>query len=181
MDEQIKPVAPAPIRITEQGLTGERFTRESALGLRDALNSIKPSGSPKYVAERALLAMWAATPSKLRDIRTQKEFAQMFGISETAVSLWKREPQFKELYDSALFARLRDELANLAETAIEQGKAGDLACIRFIFELYGGKLGGSQQGINVATQVNVNLSDPFAEEQVKQEELPTWASEGNAQ
>ena len=181
MDEHIKPVAPAPIRITEQGLTGERFTVDVASRIRDGLNQLKPK-TEKRLAERAVLAVWLATPRVLRDVKSQQELAAILGVSETSMSLWKREPEFKKLFDSALIAGLREEISEVVQAGIAEAKAGNVQAMRFVFEVYGDKFSQPEHGnVNVATQVNVNLSDPFAEEQVKEEELPTWASEGNGQ
>jgi len=50
-------------------------------------------------------AKWLATPVGERQISSQSAFIRMFGISETAVLKWKKDPQFLELVE-----RIRREL-----------------------------------------------------------------------
>lgn len=50
--------------------------------------------SKKKEAERQLFIDWVATPSTLKDIKTQKEFSEEFAIDESTLSRWKDDDDF---------------------------------------------------------------------------------------
>ena len=75
-------------------------------------------------------AKWFATPSAIRPLKTQKEFANKIGASEDTLTDWKRNPYFWPLVQKFMSEWLKsktpDVLNGLYQKAISKGHAKDV-------------------------------------------------------
>ena len=80
-----------------------------------------------------------ATPTHLREIQTQQEFAKEFRISEDTLSLWKKRLGFEEDVDDARkrvisFNMLSTALSALHRKIIKEGNAGE---VKLLYQIAG--------------------------------------------
>jgi len=72
---------------------------------------IVPPGIQR-VSEFAQFAKWMGTPGQLREIQTQKEFANLVDVSEDTLSDWKKYQQFWILVSQEMKNWMRDHVAD---------------------------------------------------------------------
>ena len=143
-----------------------------------AVEGVEKQTGAKFEAEIETFARWLSLPWQFRKQQTQKEVADIFGVHQVTLGRWKRRAGFKERVRALGAERMLGRTGAILEAIADKAeKEADVSAENFVF----GETYGEQPQIAIATQVNVNLSDPFAEEQVKQEELPTWAREGDGE
>ena len=83
------------------------------------------------VAEFVEFAKWCATASWLRDPKTQKEFAERFGVSQDSLTDWKKHPAFVSLVWQFLRERMEELIPDAVQgffdkLTIGKGSASDL-------------------------------------------------------
>ncbi len=83
------------------------------------------------VAEFVEFARWCATASWLRDPKTQKDFAERFGVSQDSLTDWKRHPAFTAFVWQFLRERMEEQIPDAVQglfdkLAIGKGTASDL-------------------------------------------------------
>lgn len=76
--------------------------------------------------KKAVYIAWACAPAKKRKPRTQKEVAEMLGITPAAICLWKsKNPEMVELIQERTLGRLEEAVAGIDDVTIEQAEAPD--------------------------------------------------------
>ncbi len=89
-------------------------------------------------------AKWYATPRAIRQLKTQKEFANKIGVSEDTLTDWKRNPYFWPLFQKFISewikSRIPDVINGLYKKSCGKGHAKDV--LAFL------KLGGISDDFN---------------------------------
>lgn len=67
---------------------------------------------------------WYATPSWLREDKTQKEFAERVGVDQDTLSDWKRHPQFWPLVWQIVLERMQGQVPDVLEGLYEKNASG---------------------------------------------------------
>ena len=73
---------------------------------------VVPSGIQR-ASEFIQFAKWLATPAWLREIQTQKEFADSIYVSEDTLTDWKKYPQFWILFSQEMKGWMKDRVADV--------------------------------------------------------------------
>lgn len=99
----------------------------------------------KLVNEFLQFVSWKATPERLREIKTQKEFAHRIGVSQDTLSDWKKLAAFKGLLWQTIRERMQDDIPEIIDglhgkIVSGKGGAGD---VRLYLALSEGELEGS--------------------------------------
>src|SRR3989338_4173347 len=95
----------------------------------------------RRIPEFIEFAKWCATPSWLREVKTQKGFAERVGVSQDTLSDWKKHLNFWPLVWQFLRDRMQEQIPDIIEglsgkVISGKGSAGDA---RFLFRLAGGE------------------------------------------
>jgi len=95
----------------------------------------------RRIPEFVEFAKWCATPSWSREEKTQKEFAELIGVSQDTLGDWKKHPNFWPLVWQFLRDRMQEQIPDVIEglygkIASGKGSAGD---VQLFLRLAGGE------------------------------------------
>jgi hypothetical protein len=93
-----------------------------------------PSNWPPQVWE---LIEWTATPSKLRDPKTEKALAERLGVSDRTLRNWKKKPGFSEEVRRLCRSLLEDKISEYYYALSQEAMKGSLTHIKLVLELLG--------------------------------------------
>ena len=80
--------------------------------------------SIKLIREFTEFVQFCAMPRVLREIKTQREFAQKFEISEDTLTDWKRTPGFLNMVRQLILEREQEGLSDVINALYKQAKKG---------------------------------------------------------
>lgn len=93
--------------------------------------------SIKLMREFTEFVQFCATPRVLREIKTQREFAKKFGVSEDTLTDWKRTPGFLDMVRQLILKREQEGLSDVIEALHRKAKSGDPGAIRLWLQYVG--------------------------------------------
>ncbi len=97
----------------------------------------KKFSSIKLINEFEEFMQFCSTPRSMRKIKTQKDFAQKFGLSEDTLTNWKKMPGFFEAIQWRVIDREQDHLTEIIETLRMKAESGNVAAIKFYLQHIG--------------------------------------------
>lgn len=80
---------------------------------------------------------FCAMPRVLREIKTQREFAKKFGVSEDTLTDWKKTPGFSEAVRNGILAREQDGLSDVIAALRAKAKEGSPGAARLWLQYVG--------------------------------------------
>lgn len=80
---------------------------------------------------------WLATPSKLRQPKTQKLLATKLQISQEVISRWKHEPGWADAVSEIVRAWLFDDLPDVLKSLVAHAKQGSVKHQRLFLDALG--------------------------------------------
>lgn len=97
----------------------------------------KISPSIKLIREFEEFIRFCATPRVLREIKTQREFAKKFGVSEDTLTDWKKIPEFFDRIRRIILERELEELPNVIDALREKAETGDPGAVKLWLQYVG--------------------------------------------
>ena len=148
----------------------------------DAGKAIKKAQEDEKVMspEKMAFVRWLATPRIERVPKTQQEFAKSIGVTPETVSRWKSERAVVLETFALVRATGWDRMAGILGAVAKKAEEGNTEAARLFLSWY---TGWSERAL-IALQADARgdalldmggSGDPFAEEPLRPEELPTWA------
>jgi len=84
----------------------------------------------KLISEYEEFVRFCATPRVLRKIKTQREFADKFGVSEDTLTDWKKIPEFIDRIHQIIFEREQEGLPDVINALRDKAETGNPGAIR---------------------------------------------------
>ena len=91
----------------------------------------------KLINEYEEFIRFCATPRVLRKIKTQREFADKFGVSEDTLTDWKKIPEFLDRIHQIIFEREQEGLPDVINALRKKAEGGDPSAIRLWLQYVG--------------------------------------------
>ena len=79
----------------------------------------------RRVPEFVEFAKWCATPSSLREEKTQRELAERIGVSQDTLSDWKKHPSFRSFVWQFLHDRMQEQIPDVIQGFYEKIASGN--------------------------------------------------------
>jgi len=93
--------------------------------------------SIKLIGEFAEFVQFCATPRVLRKIKTQREFAKEFGVSEDTLTDWKKTPEFLDRIRQIILEREQEGLSDVINALRGEAESGNPSAIRLWLQYVG--------------------------------------------
>jgi len=112
---------------------------QTAAPIRSEIMAVIPQ--VKLTPEFFAFVNWKATPRRLREQETQKEFAKKIGVCEDTLTDWKKHPRFNELVNLAIRSWVDDRVPDVIDGLYEKivSGQGGAADVRFFIGLAKGE------------------------------------------
>ena len=82
-----------------------------------------------------------ATPVKLREFKTQKDFALHFGLSQDSLTDWKKKPEFWEIFNGIVDIKVREGVPDVLHALYSSAsKGGNIGAVSMYLRLSGMKI-----------------------------------------
>ena len=95
------------------------------------------SPSIKLIREFTEFVQFCATPRVLREIKTQREFAKKFGLSEDTLTDWKKLPDFLERVRRIILEYEKEKLSDVINALYKKARTGDPGAIKLWLQYIG--------------------------------------------
>jgi hypothetical protein len=93
--------------------------------------------SIKLTREYGEFIKFCATPRILRKIKTQREFAKKFGVSEDTLTDWKKTPGFLAVVRQIILEREQERLSDVIEGLYREARKGNPSAVRLWLQYVG--------------------------------------------
>ncbi len=96
-----------------------------------------------FTARQIQFARWLCLPRNVRQPRTQRALARVWGMNECTLSEWKRLPGFADLVHEETIAELGSGWPQVVHAMIREAENGSVEAAKFVGKLarrYGDKL-----------------------------------------
>jgi hypothetical protein len=134
----------------------EDTNNQSLASAPDEPQETKKSGTKFKSAKRDFIR-WLATPEQLRIPTTARGFAELRGISESTLSVWKGRPEVEAEVRRLVCSDSSLEIADILAALKRAARAGNVAAIKLYLEFVLGW--GDGTAIIVENQVEVRFGD----------------------
>jgi len=91
----------------------------------------------KLISEYEEFVRFCATPRILREIKTQREFADKFGVSEDTLTDWKKIPEFLDRVHQIILEREQEGLPDVINALRNEAETGDPSAVRLWLQYVG--------------------------------------------
>jgi len=91
----------------------------------------------KLTREYEEFVRFCATPRVLREIKTQREFAKKFGVSEDTLTDWKKTPRFPERIRQIILEHEQEKLPDVIDALRGKAMEGDPSAVRLWLQYVG--------------------------------------------
>jgi hypothetical protein len=81
---------------------------------------------------------WCALPKKVREPRTQGEFARMYGLHIDTLTDWKKREGFQEEVDRYRISYFREFASDIYYALVQRALTGNVAAVRLYAEIFEG-------------------------------------------
>ncbi|HXN24584.1 MAG TPA: hypothetical protein VOA41_17750 [Candidatus Dormibacteraeota bacterium] len=163
--------------------SGEGETADEVSPTPDYESLVKNIGTfppPRKEAARAAFADWLATPKVRREPKTQGEFSELYGVSETSLSTWKHDPEFHADYVECVKRKFRYRAPDVLNTLTANATLGDIDSVDRFFEAT--EWNTKKPDAAPATPVTLTLNQMIQQnnEDCSAADLPEWAKKDNS-
>jgi hypothetical protein len=96
-----------------------------------------------FTSRQIQFARWLCLPKNVRQPRTQRALAQVWGMNECTLSEWKHLPGFSDLVHEETMVELASGWPQVVHSMIREGAGGNVEAAKFVGKLarrYGDKL-----------------------------------------
>lgn len=118
--------------------------------------------SLEWSANQLAFQAWLATPSELREIKTQKELAEHLGLNENTLGRWKKLDGFYEAVNKIAMGVIKEYAVDILSALVKEAKSGSYQHIKLfleVAELYKNQLDLTSVGEKINLRIEIPIPD----------------------